>query len=411
MYAYRKVVLKAFGIKKRSQCSTFSDARVCKLHSRTQQRDLSHAAMPVAFDRIPKLYRLNNYWLKQGIPGPKPNLIFGNLLQLKNGFKTFDIENTKKYGSRFAVVFAGVPVFVTSDLDLLREVLVKQFNCFANREIRNITYNENHVGSKMMLVLKDQLWKDVRRTVTPAFSSAKMKNSFLNSVNCRLCGNYTMDAIAKCAFGVNAGSQRGDSPFANYARQILGFTFWDPRLLFITLFPNVARYIENFTGHYVLNHEAHKYVVDAVRKVIKERRMNPETGKVDFLKLLLDCSGKGDAETEVDCEITNDVVSKGGRKVELSDDLIISQCFIFLVAGYETSSATLQFCLYNLAVNPTVQEKGYEEVISVVGEKEYIDYDDLTNMPYIDQIIKETLRLFPPIPGLLDFLLFPSVIN
>ncbi|KHN73663.1 Cytochrome P450 3A31 [Toxocara canis] len=369
-----------------------------------------------------KLYRLNNYWLKQGIPGPKPNLIFGNLLQLKNGFKTFDIENTKKYGSRFAVVFAGVPVFVTSDLDLLREVLVKQFNCFANREIRNITYNENHVGSKMMLVLKDQLWKDVRRTVTPAFSSAKMKNmmpllegcivDLLNKCDLvidesngefeakELCGNYTMDAIAKCAFGVNAGSQRGDSPFANYARQILGFTFWDPRLLFITLFPNVARYIENFTGHYVLNHEAQKYVVDAVRKVIKERRMNPETGKVDFLKLLLDCSGKGDAETEVDCEITNDVVSKGGRKVELSDDLIISQCFIFLVAGYETSSATLQFCLYNLAVNPTVQEKGYEEVISVVGEKEYIDYDDLTNMPYIDQIIKETLRLFPPIPGI-----------
>lgn len=53
---------------------------------------------------VRKLHCLNNYWAKQGIPGPKRNLIFGNLLQLMNGFKTFDIENTKKYGKNFGYV-------------------------------------------------------------------------------------------------------------------------------------------------------------------------------------------------------------------------------------------------------------------------------------------------------------------
>uniref|UniRef100_A0A915APW7 Uncharacterized protein n=1 Tax=Parascaris univalens TaxID=6257 RepID=A0A915APW7_PARUN len=368
-----------------------------------------------------KLRCLNNYWAKQGIPGPKRNFIFGNLLQLMRGFKVFDVENTKKYGKNFGAVFAGVPTFISSDVDLLREVLVKRFNCFTNREIPNITYNENSVGSKMLLVLKDQLWKDVRRTITPAFSTAKMKNmmtlleecvidlinAFDSAINERngifeakeLCGNYTMDAIGKCAFGVDVGSQHGDSLFAKYARQILGFTLWDPRVLFITLFPNVARYIENFTGREMRNHEANKYIVDGIRKVIAERRSHRKAGKPDFLQLLLDCSDERNAESEIDREISDGIVAEGGNKVKLNDDLVISQCFIFIVAGYETSSATLQFCLYNLATNPIVQEKGHEEVMRIVGDKELIEYDDLTKMSYIDHIIKETLRLFPPIPS------------
>uniref|UniRef100_F1L0B8 Cytochrome P450 3A31 n=1 Tax=Ascaris suum TaxID=6253 RepID=F1L0B8_ASCSU len=369
-----------------------------------------------------KLHCLNNYWAKQGIPGPKRNLIFGNLLQLMNGFKTFDIENTKKYGKNFGAVFAGAPTFISSDVDLLREVLVKRFNCFINREIRSITYNENNVGSKMLLVLKDQLWKDVRRTITPAFSSAKMKNmvtlleecvadlinAFELAINERngifeakeLCGKYTMDAIAKCAFGVDVGSQHGNSLFAKYAREILNFTLWDPRVLFITLFPNISRCIENFTGHEITNHKANKYIVDAIRKVIAERRIHRKAGKPDFLQLLLDCSDERCAESEIDREITDEIVAKSGNKVKLNDELIISQCFIFIVAGYETSSATLQFCLYNLATNPIVQENGHEEVMRIVGDKELIEWDDLAKMSYIDHIIKETLRLFPPIPSI-----------
>uniref|UniRef100_A0A0M3HHD3 DEDD_Tnp_IS110 domain-containing protein n=1 Tax=Ascaris lumbricoides TaxID=6252 RepID=A0A0M3HHD3_ASCLU len=45
-----------------------------------------------------------------------------------------------------------------------------------------------------------------------------------------------MDAIAKCAFGVDVGSQHGNSLFAKYAREILNFTLWDPRVLFISMF-------------------------------------------------------------------------------------------------------------------------------------------------------------------------------
>uniref|UniRef100_A0A0M3INM3 Cytochrome P450 n=1 Tax=Ascaris lumbricoides TaxID=6252 RepID=A0A0M3INM3_ASCLU len=167
-----------------------------------------------------------------------------------------------------------------------------------------------------------------------------------------------------------------------------------------SLFPNISRCIENFTGHEITKHKANKYIVDAIRKVIAERRIHRKAGKPDFLQLLLDCSDERCAESEIDREITDEIVAKSGNKVKLNDELIISQCFIFIVAGYETSSATLQFCLYNLATNPIVQENGHEEVMRIVGDKELIEWDDLAKMSYIDHIIKETLRLFPPIPSI-----------
>lgn len=44
--------------------------------------------------------------------------------------------------------------------------------------------------------------------------------------------------------------------------------------IFAALFPNISRCIENFTGHEITKHKANKYIVDAIRKVIAERRIH-----------------------------------------------------------------------------------------------------------------------------------------
>ncbi|VDK25459.1 unnamed protein product [Anisakis simplex] len=82
-----------------------------------------------------------------------------------------------------------------------------------------------------------------------------------------------------------------------------------------TLFPNVARRIEILTEHKISNDLETRYIVDAIQKVIKERRSNPNVIQHDFLQLLLDCSEKKTDDGEVDLAITNDVISKGGHKV------------------------------------------------------------------------------------------------
>lgn len=53
---------------------------------------------------------------------------------------------------------------------------------------------------------------------------------------------------------------------------------------------------------------------------------------------------------------------------------------------------------YMLAVNPDIQEKLHEEVITILPNGKDLEYEDLNNLPYMDMVLNETIRLFPPIP-------------
>ncbi|WGI22392.1 cytochrome P450 [Amylibacter sp. IMCC11727] len=84
---------------------------------------------------------------------------------------------------------------------------------------------------------------------------------------------------------------------------------------------------------------------------------------------------------------------KSGRQMnqsELRDNLLA-----FIVAGHETTALTLGWALYLCAFDPKVQEKLRAESQSVLNGRT-ATYDDVTKMPYCEQVIKETLRLYPP---------------
>ena len=53
-------------------------------------------------------------------------------------------------------------------------------------------------------------------------------------------------------------------------------------------------------------------------------------------------------------------------------DTIISNCYSFLLAGYETTSTALAYCMWLLAKHPDVQERLYEEIIETFGEDQVI---------------------------------------
>ena len=51
----------------------------------------------------------------------------------------------------------------------------------------------------------------------------------------------------------------------------------------------------------------------------------------------------------------------------LSDEAIISNALLFLLAGYDTTAGTLSFLLYNFVVHPECQEKAYQEIQDIIG--------------------------------------------
>ena len=80
----------------------------------------------------------------------------------------------------------------------------------------------------------------------------------------------------------------------------------------------------------------------------------------------------------------------------LSDDEIAAQSIGFLQAGSDTTSVTLSLACFFIAANPEVQEKLHQEIDCMCPEDEEIpSYDTVRELPYLDMVIAETLRLHP----------------
>ncbi|CAM5086756.1 unnamed protein product [Natator depressus] len=79
----------------------------------------------------------------------------------------------------------------------------------------------------------------------------------------------------------------------------------------------------------------------------------------------------------------------------LSDKEIMVQALVFILAGYETTSFTLNFLSYNLATHPDMQQRLQEEIDAALPNKAAPTYDAILQMEYLDMIVNETLRLFP----------------
>ncbi|WP_277344138.1 cytochrome P450 [Paraglaciecola sp. 20A4] len=83
---------------------------------------------------------------------------------------------------------------------------------------------------------------------------------------------------------------------------------------------------------------------------------------------------------------------------KLDDENMIFQMVTFLIAGHETTSATLSFAIEFLLHNPDVLKQAREVVDSVLGT-ETPRFEHLQHLKYIEQILMETLRLWPPAPA------------
>ncbi|KAL3224791.1 hypothetical protein MRX96_026376 [Rhipicephalus microplus] len=84
------------------------------------------------------------------------------------------------------------------------------------------------------------------------------------------------------------------------------------------------------------------------------------------------------------------------NKAVLDDDDITQNAFVVLVGGFETTSNTMALVTHMLVHHPEVQEKVREELLSVVGPDGAITYNTIQNLPYMNSVIQETMRLYPP---------------
>ncbi|RZC38627.1 cytochrome P450 CYP6BK17, partial [Asbolus verrucosus] len=340
----------------------------------------------------------HQYWHRRNMPFLPPSVPFGNLQSPSNkkhsiGFHVKNIyDEVKKKGLKHCgLYFFASPIYLVVDLDYLKNVMTKDFEYFADR---GMYYNEKADPiSAHLFAIGGSRWRNLRTKITPTFTSGKMKMMFPTLIECvsllmeamekatnpvdvkELLGRFTTDIIGSCAFGLDCNTiKEEDSPFRVYGKKV--FTSTKMRTLKMTFVSNFPK-----IGHLFRIRQVSSEVSDFFRKIVEETieyREKNNFARPDFLQLLMDLKNDG-------CNLTLDEV--------------VAQSFIFFLAGFETSSTTMTFTLYELAKNEDIQEKLREEIFTVLDRHDgNITYEAINEMKYLNQVIDEGLRKYPPVP-------------
>ncbi|OQR77565.1 cytochrome P450 3A11-like [Tropilaelaps mercedesae] len=335
---------------------------------------------------------------RYGIAGPKPHLFFGNILQLKKDRVNVMTRWIKQYGKHFGYYIGGQAVIVCSDIDTLRQVLIKESTNFIDRPEGPVT---GEPFKSSIIYLKGEEWKRVRGALTPSFSSAKLRlmshimqdciSVFVDIIKEKaqsgttfnmdnVAQGLTLDVICKCALAMDTNCQRAEGGLRTNLKEFLDKAESDVVNLayafpFLRLFFKILYYIFA-TGGLI------KLILLNLEHVIRRRRSGEDSKQPDILQIMLDSQ-----------------TTSGGK--QMTDYHIMANAFIYLVAGFETSATSLSFITQILVEKPEVQQQILDEVTRLFPDKvskgEKLTYEDVQELKHLDHVFNECMRIYPPV--------------
>ncbi|CAG9785902.1 unnamed protein product [Diatraea saccharalis] len=370
-----------------------------------------------------------------GVRHLRPVPLLGNMTRLlfRMEHSTDFIDRMYKAfpNERFIGLYEFVsPAVIVKDIELLKKITVKDFEHFLDHRAMIDEKTDPFFGRNLFF-LKGQEWKDMRSTLSPAFTSSKMrlmlpfmvnvghqmietlkkkiKNSKTNyvDVDCKdLTTRFANDVIASCAFGLKVDSLvEENNDFYKMGKEASTFTFKQLLLFFaVANFPKIMKILNitffsdtvtNFFKHLVLNTMNERESHQIIRPDMIHLLMEAKKGKLTHEDNTINGADAGFAAVE------ESNVGKNNVNRVWTDDDLVAQAIIFFVAGFETVSSAMSFTLHELAVNPDVQDVLVAEIRE--NEKKNggkFDYNSIQNMVYMDMVVSEALRLWPAALGL-----------
>lgn len=128
----------------------------------------------------------------------------------------------------------------------------------------------------------------------------------------------------------------------------------------------------------------------------------------DMMHLLIEAKKNGFKQEEFSEKVSDtgfatvqeSDVNKSNKKIQITNQDIMSQALAFFFAGFDSVSGLMCFLAYELGINIDLQEKLQKE-IDLVDEvsKGKPSYEDILSMKYLDMVVSETLRKWPPGTG------------
>lgn len=277
-----------------------------------------------------------SFFDRNGFVHEKPTFPFGNL---KGAGKDFHLaykvkelyDRFKEKAPAFGIYFFVSPNVIVTDLELVKNVLVSEFDTFHNR---GLYFNERDdpIGVQLF-TLEDAPWKRMRGNLTPTFTSGKMKMMFETVVNVaeimkrqfdkdaesglvevkESLAKFTTDVIGNIAFGLEMNSINDpDAEFRKMGKRVFQTDAnFQIKVLLMTSFRTLARKLRmTFFPKDVAD-----FFVNTIRETVDYRRAN-NIQRNDVMNLLMNLLDDGKNE-----------------EGKISFNELAGNCFVFFFAG------------------------------------------------------------------------------
>ncbi|KAM6455748.1 cytochrome P450 4A25-like [Liasis olivaceus] len=358
--------------------------------------------------KIIQLYYKRQKQLKayENFPGPPSHWLYGNIHQIPSHREELKLmlEWAETYSYAFPRWFGG---FISSIVITDPEYAKTLFNRGDPKPEFMYEPLIPWIG-KGLLVLNGSKWHQHRRLLTPAFHYNILKPYvalIADSTKIMLdkwekliakepmkslemfdhVSLMTLDSIMKCAFSYQSNCQI-DRDLDYYVRAVTDLGL----LLFLRVTSSILQsdFLYSCTPSGQQFKKACRLAHHHTEKVIEERKKSLQNEReleniqkkryLDFLDILL--------------------CTKYENGTGLSDEDLRAEVDTFMFAGHDTTASGLSWILYAMAKHPEHQQKCREEIKEILGDREDIQWDDLGKMTYTTMCIKESLRIYSPVP-------------
>jgi cytochrome P450 len=306
--------------------------------------------------------------------------VFGLLPELSRDALGFMTRCTRDFGDFVPVRLGLTPCVIVGHPDLVEEVLVTR-----NHDYRK-GFATRRLGSllgKGLLLSEGDFWLRQRRLMQPAFHRQRLPSmadamvttaqEILNTwhdgdtraINQEMT-EVTVRIVARTLFGTEVGE---DLQRIRKASRVTTEHFRSRLFTLMTLLPDSVPTRGN------LRYQRAVHDLDAlVSRIVAERRASGRAGD-DLLGMLLS---------------VRDEAGHGMNDRQLRDEVLT-----LLLAGHDTTALTLTWALVMLAKHPSVVDRVDQEIRAALGDRPPTA-DDTRQLSYIEHVIAETLRMYPP---------------
>ena len=274
---------------------------------------------------------------------------------------------------------AGTTGYFITHPDLVEEILVSDESSYEKGALLQRSLGE-YIGEGLFL-LEGEEWKEQRTALQPAFYREKIA----------AYGESMTDFAAATGDGWTDGERVNMLPeMREYTLRVLGKTLLDVD-------------IDRTAG-------ALEPLLDALRERLDPRSLSAyvplavptptnrrvRSARTNFEATLDDIIAERQAESAKEREARDDVLSLllSLDEATMNRERLGHQLLTFLVAGHDTTALTLTYTWFLLGHHPERQRKLREELDSVLGGVDPTP-EDLFDLPYLDDVLTETLRLYP----------------